>query len=251
MLRFSPSNAKTIALYTVPELNKYLIGGKRVYSFDLLSGYSCPYAKDCLSKAVVTENGRHIQDGPDTQFRCFSATQELVYPGVYNLRRDNFDTIRNTDDKFSALNSAIPEDLGICRIHVGGDFFSYSYMMAWAMVAINNPDILFYAYTKSLKFWVRSKLFFNSIPNFVLTASIGGRHDALINQYNLRTAKVVYHPNDTSLEIDHDDSHAAIPEKRRQNFALLIHGVQPKGSEASKALNLLKKQKQKFSYARS
>jgi hypothetical protein len=43
------------------------------------------------------------------------------------------------------------------------------------------------------------------------------------------------------LEIDHDDSHAADPNWRNLNFALLIHGSQPAGSKASKALQQLKK----------
>ena len=45
---------------------------------------------------------------------------------------------------------------------------------------------------------------------------------------------------DLNLEIDHDDSHAADVSKRDESFALLIHGVQPKGSKASAALKTLK-----------
>ena len=62
MLKFSKANAKTQALKQVPELQKFL--GKRgrktakVYSLDLLSGYSCPYAEKCLSRAVVMPNGK-------------------------------------------------------------------------------------------------------------------------------------------------------------------------------------------------
>ena len=41
------------------------------------------------------------------------------------------------------------------------------------------------------------------------------------------------------LEIDHDDTHAY---KGDVSFALLIHGSQPKGSEASNALQELKKE---------
>ena len=64
MLKFSKANAKTQALKQVPELQKFL--GKRgrktakVYSLDLLSGYSCPYAEKCLSRAVVMPNGKVI-----------------------------------------------------------------------------------------------------------------------------------------------------------------------------------------------
>ena len=42
------------------------------------------------------------------------------------------------------------------------------------------------------------------------------------------------------LDIDHDDSHAARPSLAQQDFALLIHGTQPKDTEASKALKALK-----------
>jgi len=42
------------------------------------------------------------------------------------------------------------------------------------------------------------------------------------------------------LEIDHDDSHAARPSLRDQDFALLIHGTQPKGTAAATALKELK-----------
>ena len=41
------------------------------------------------------------------------------------------------------------------------------------------------------------------------------------------------------LEIDSDDSHAARPDLQNQSFALLIHGVQPAGSEAGKAVSAL------------
>ena len=49
MVKFSKANAKIEALKQVESLQKYL-EGKKVYSFDLLSGFSCPFAKECLSK---------------------------------------------------------------------------------------------------------------------------------------------------------------------------------------------------------
>ena len=55
---------------------------------------------------------------------------------------------------------------------------------------------------------------------------------------------------DLDLAIDHDDSHAARPSMSEQDFALLIHGTQPKDTEASEALKLLKKNKVKHSYNR-
>jgi hypothetical protein len=93
------------------------------------------------------------------------------------------------------------------------------------------------------------------LDNFVLTASYGGRDDHLIDDptFNFRSAKVVFseaEAEELGLEIDHDDSHAARPSMRDQDFALLIHGTQPKGSEASEALKVLKRDKVKHSYSR-
>ena len=78
----------------------------------------------------------------------------------------------------------------------------------------------------------------------VLTASYGGYQDDLIKKHNLRYVKVIYSQYEARklhLPIDHDDTHAANPDNRKQSFALLIHGIQPKGSKASVALEKLKK----------
>ena len=196
MLKFSNANAKIEALGKIASLKKFLVK-RKVFSLDLLSGYSCPYAKDCLSKVVEIGGKRTIKDGPDTVFRCFSASQEAVFPAVYNLRKHNFDTLRaakTSTDMCDILRDSLPPNLGIGRIHVGGDFFNRHYMMAWAMLAEFNPSRLFYAYTKSLPFWIRHREYFDSLPNFILTASYGGRHDHLIEQENLRFSKVVNYP---------------------------------------------------------
>ena len=253
MLKFSKANAKTQALANDPELADYLTDKRKIYSLDLLSGYSCPHAKQCLSKAVVQDNGkRKIRDGKHTQFRCFSASQEVQYTNVYNSRKHNFDLLRNLhhDDMFYMIDDSLPKDAGIVRIHVAGDFFNLEYMHAWYAVALNNPRTLFYAYTKSLRYWLSVREF-PEIWNFVLTASYGGTHDHLIDEFNLRSAKVVFSEAEAAelgLAIDHDDTHAAKPTLRDDSFALLLHGTQPKDSEASKALKALKG---KGSYSRN
>ncbi len=252
MVKFSKANAKIEALQEVPSLQPYL-KGKKVYSFDLLSGYSCPFAKQCLSKATVNAEGkRKIKDGPDTEFRCFSASQEVQYTNVYNLRKHNFDSLKNlsTGEMVQRLQMAMMNDTGICRIHVAGDFFNQKYFDAWLALAALKPKILFYAYTKSLRYWLHRREVVDSLPNFILTASYGGRDDELISSQNLRSAKVIFSEKEANLlglEIDHDDSHAADPAKKNEDFALLIHGTQPKGTEAADAL---KKLKGKGSYSR-
>ena len=50
MLSFSKANAKLDQLHDVDELQYWLQDRRKVYSFDLISGWSCPQAKDWLSK---------------------------------------------------------------------------------------------------------------------------------------------------------------------------------------------------------
>jgi hypothetical protein len=254
-LKFSKANAKIEALKKVPELSTWLEGKRKIYSLDLLSGFSCPFADKCLSKASLQSDGRRkIKDGPNTEFRCFSASQEVQYTALYEKRKHNFHTLRDLKRPrlmFNELSRSLPADTGILRFHVGGDFFNRSYFEAAIMLANENPDILFYAYTKSLNWWVEK---LNVIPdNLVLTASRGGVHDDLIDRYGLRESVVVYSEEkaeELGLDIDHDDSHACVPEWRNNSFALLIHGQQPAKSEASVALQLLKKKNVKHTYSR-
>jgi hypothetical protein len=253
MAGYSEANAKIKQLSLVKGLERYLSYARKVFSFDLISGWSCPFAKDCLSKVKHGGGKRTVVDGPDTQFRCFSASQEALFTNVYNKRMDNFQLARDAAEcpfkVADMLDSMLPKKAGVIRIHVGGDMFNRNYFLGWLWMAVRNPNILFYAYTKSLNFWVDN---LDKIPdNMVLTASRGGKLDHLIDKHNLREAVVVFseqQAENLGLEIDKDDSPAADPTKRNQSFALLIHGVQPAGTEAAAALKELRG---KGSYARS
>ena len=234
------------------ELLKFNKGNSKlpnnIYTFSLPSGFSCPFANECLSKAEK-ETGK-ITDGKNTKYRCFSATQESVWKFARKQRWYNFDLLRklDTNDMAKLISQSIPEKAKIIRIHVAGDFFSQKYFDAWLKIAKENHTIIMYAYTKSLKYWVER---LDEIPsNFRLTASKGGRIDELIEAYNLKYAEVVYSKKEArekGFEIDHDDSHAY--DKSKKSFALLIHGTQPSKSEASRAWTELKK-KGKSGYSR-
>lgn len=213
---------------------------KRVATFSLPAGRACPGALECRSMAVLKGGKRKIKDGSNTIFRCFAASQEVLYTKTFEARRFNYDKLkgRTVGGMTLLLDKSLPKTHYI-RIHVSGDFFNQNYFDAWLEVAKNNRGVLFYAYTKSLPYWVAR---LEQIPaNLILTASFGGRYDSLITQHDLRYAKVVYSVAEAKklgLSIDHDDTHAM---KNTGSFALLIHGLQPKGSEASKALSKLKK----------
>ncbi len=247
MLKFSEANAKTVNLLTIPALAQYLANKRKVYSLDMLSGWSCPGAKDCLAKVYIENGKRRLEDGPHTIFRCFSASQEVAYPNVYNARKHNFDIIKGirTDKKIAEMIlGSLPPRAGIVRYHVGGEFFKKAYLKGAVLAAKARPDVLFYAYTKSLHLlgdiWTKNIARGVILPNFLITGSYGGVYDNLIDKLGIRTAKVVNSEwQAAGLPIDHDDSHAATP---GGDFALLLHGVQPKGSIAAKALQALKGQ---------
>lgn len=241
-LKFSPANAKTKRLAKLSQLKRYLTGHNKVYSFDLSAGWTCPFARDCQAKVYVENGRRWLQDGPHTQFRCFSASQEVAFPNVYDARKHNYDKLKglHLNDMVRLLDKSLPRDMGICRLHVSGDFFKSDYMFAWINMAMKYKYILFYAYTKSLRYWLKWKDYVDMLPNFVLTASYGGADDKLIVPNRLRSARVVYskyQARKLHLPIDHNDSHAAI---RGGDFALLLHGVQPANSVAAKVLRRLR-----------
>jgi hypothetical protein len=207
--------------------------------FSLPAGFTCPAAMLCLSRADKLTG--KITDGPKTQFRCYAANSENLFPNVRKSRWANFEKLKGKSiaEMATLIEASIPrKNITLVRIHSSGDFFNQDYFDAWLLVASRNPHQTFYAYTKALNFWV-SRL--KSIPeNFKLVASRGGRYDNLIEAYKLRNVTVVFTKGEArkmKLPIDHDDTFAW---RENKNFALLLHGTQPKGSQAALAWQQIK-----------
>jgi hypothetical protein len=225
LLKFGKGNAKL---------------SKNIYTFSLPAGHSCPFAFEC--KASADRFTGKIKDGKDQVFRCFAASQEALYTNTRNARWHNYDLLKKlkTASKMTDLIvDSLPPKADTVRVHVSGDFFSQVYFDAWMAVARLYPKKKFYAYTKSLPYWLERR---ETIPeNFNLTSSKGGRSDDLIELNKLKYAEVVFTEDqaiELNLELDHDDSHAY---DGKESFGLLIHGSQKKGSKASVALSNLKK----------
>jgi hypothetical protein len=148
-----------------------------------------------------------------------------------------------------SLTMQPPKEL--VRVHESGDFWTENYMKAWLMVAAQRPKQKFYAFTKSLGMWYNLR---DVIPsNFYLTASQGGTLDYLIGKYSdvfTRVAYVVYTEEQAEklgLQIDHDDSHCL----GNKSFALLVHGSQRAGSDASKAISQRKREGKFIGYGKT
>ena len=222
---------------------------KQTLIFSLPAGKTCPGASLCQSFAIRGNDGKTtIKDGAETVFRCFAASSEALFPNVFDSRQHNWDLAMTLlQDGFRTLARALHDSIQakrtkkveLVRIHESGDFYSPEYIKAWMAVAVSNPDLKFYAYTKSLHHFITVSDAGIVIPsNVFITASKGGRFDHLIeaNRDLFPRYSVVVKNQDEAdtlgLEIDHDESHCF----GDKPFALLVHGMQPKGSEMGQAI---------------
>ena len=223
----------------------------------LPAGYTCPNAISCKSFAAKSHHkfsdGSSLKKASElTKFGCFAARAQAQYPELNknvfsNLKLLNIAAKSGGVDAMAKLildsiKHAGLENIRISRIHEGGDFFSKDYMAAWIKVANALPNTNFYTHTTSLPFWIALK---SIMPdNFNLIASFDDSSDSnkeLILKNGLRYSKVVYSVDEAKrlkLKIDYDDTLACCS---KENFALLLHGGQPAGSEASKAVQINKK----------
>jgi len=208
--------------------------------FSLPAGHTCPAALLC--KSFSNRVTGKLTDGPKCLFRCYAATGENLFRNIRISRWRNFDLLRGKSQAeiVELINSSLPrKGIKLVRIHSSGDFYSQTYFDAWLEVARLNPNLIFYAYTKALHFWVLRLM---EIPdNFKLVASRGGKFDWLIERHNLRNVSVVFsekEAQDKRLLLDHDD---CLAWKGESNFALLLHGTQPMGTAAAKILYALRR----------
>jgi hypothetical protein len=160
----------------------------------------------------------------------------------------------------------------IIRVHVSGDFYSQEYFNAWMKAAAYFPDITFYAYTKSIPYWVKAEAAGIIPPNFKLNASYGGSKDDLIKEHEFTFARVCFSREEADNYPYTSADHSTLMEDKNGKpvqqywkdsegirhkidglpiceeddspaydqdgpFALLLHGVQPKGSEAAEAIS--------------
>lgn len=222
--------------------------------FSLPAAYTCPDATSC--KSFPAKHGKKFANGKSlkkasekTEFQCFAAREQAQYPNLNKMVFSNLALLMNALKTggsesmakliIDSLKYAGLDHTNIFRIHEGGDFFSDKYFKAWILVANALPSINFYTHTTSLNIWLNNR---GSVPsNMNLTASMDKDNEELILKNKLRFAKVVYSIEEAKqlrLPIDYDDSLACCSDV---NFALLLHGGQPAGSEASKAVMANKK----------
>ena len=180
-----------------------------VYEWNLPTGWSCPFAKECLVK-VDKDTGKFTNKSK--AYKCYAANAER-FPAVRKHRWDNYEFVKNGG------KIVVPKEAQAVRIHASGDFFNQQYFDMWLEVCRENPAVEFWAYTKSLTYWINK---INDIPNnLVLTASSDGTNDDVIRKYAMKYALVFDFPNEVPLGMKIDENDDCARDKSIKRFALL------------------------------
>ena len=153
---------------------------KRVLNFSLPAYKTetgktvCPFAKDCIKY-------------------CYAQKGNYRFPSVIKGLNKRYE-LSKTDDFIPMMNATILlERPTHVRIHDSGDFYSIKYLNKWIQIAKDNKNVIFYAYTKSIKFFKRTKKNNNNwlLPkNLKIIFSEGSKTDNLINTLKERHARI-------------------------------------------------------------
>tara|TARA_R110000737_G_scaffold128902_1_gene161340 strand:+ start:164 stop:763 length:600 start_codon:yes stop_codon:yes gene_type:complete len=128
----------------------------------------CPFAKDCIKY-------------------CYAQKGNYRYPSVVKGLNNRYN-LSQTDEFIPQMNATIIlERPTHVRIHDSGDFYSIKYLNKWVTIAKQNKDVIFYAYTKSIKFFTEGL----TVPkNLKIIFSEGSKIDNLINVKKHRHARI-------------------------------------------------------------
>ena len=136
-----------------------------IVSFNLIPIVHCPLAGSCKAFCYATVGQQAFASGVKRRAAAFKATLSPTFV------QDMHSEIQRWKRKIKAI-----------RVHDSGDFYSMDYLRNWLEIARLNPDVRFYAYTKSLPF-VHKAFELGLVPsNFRLIQSVGGLADSRIRK---------------------------------------------------------------------
>ena len=157
--------------------NKAKIFNFSIPAYKTRSGkITCPFADSCV-KYCYAQKGNYTR---------FPKVQELMEEKYKITKQDNFILLMNEEIRKKKATHI--------RIHDSGDFYSPKYLNKWVDIATQNNDVIFYAYTKSIKFF-KMDLFpitdtLKLPKNLKIIFSEGSKTDNLINVKKDRHARI-------------------------------------------------------------
>ena len=143
-----------------------------IVSFNLIPIVHCPLAGACKAFCYATVGQQAFASGVKRRAAAFKATLSPTF--VQDMHAE----IARWKRKVKAI-----------RVHDSGDFYSMEYLQDWLEIARLNPDVQFYAYSKSLPFIHRAYDLGLVPPNFRLIQSVGGLADSRI-RHDLPHARI-------------------------------------------------------------
>jgi hypothetical protein len=105
--------------------------GKKIWTFSIPAGGSCPGKTDACSK------------------ECYAADGFFLMPNVVRSLNKNWDETRQPDFVDNAINHLKKVKAKVCRVHVAGDLYDKEYAEKWLTIFKNVPDCRFFIYTRS------------------------------------------------------------------------------------------------------
>ena len=190
--------------------------GKAFNTDDVVASYghtarkTCPMANSCKKNCYAHEKGR------------------FTFPVVINKREYN-----RIESKKATFSQRIIEEIqkskvNVVRIHDGGDFYSPLYAQKWKDICIKLPEVRFYAYTKSVSYFLNKNL----PKNLYITYSYGGKEDHLIDPKRHRHCHIFKDVDSLKrngyLDVSKDDSLTCF-KTRNKKIGIVYHG--PKSYE--------------------
>lgn len=156
--------------------------GLKIFNFSIPAYKSsngetiCKYAKVCV-KYCYAQKGNYTR---------FPKVSELMEQKYLLSKTINFVPLMNIEIQKKKAEAI--------RIHDSGDFYSKEYLNKWITIANDNPNVNFYAYTKSLPYFKNITL----PENMDIIFSVGGYKDKDINFSKDRHAQIF----DTNEELE-------------------------------------------------
>ena len=207
-LAADPSKAKVSLSTTNSKLAK-----DGIASFNLVPIETCPGAGSC-AKYCYADTGSYL--------RFWKTTMP---PRVANwLASQKPDFVEKMNAMFGDVKKK--GKIKAIRVHDSGDFYSPDYIKKWTEIARANPELMFYAYTKSHHPKLREHLNeLEKLPNFNVVQSLGSKYDHLIDPSK---PHAVVFPDEASMKkagyADAMASDLAAADKNNRKVGLYIHG---------------------------
>lgn len=210
------------------QLGAYKLGDSGIKTFSQLPGVTCPGKGDCFNWCFALSGHTSM---PNVGIKSYAKNLGTAERGDFEARVNKQLQGMNTRSQ-GTINFNGKHFNNIIRIHAYGDFHTPKYVKKWKRIAEENPDVFFYAYTKSfymkpVKQWMQD-IKSGKVKNVKIIQSYGSKFDDKIDD-SIPHAKVFDNLEGLTkagyINCENDDMVAADP--ANNNIGIVKHGNTP------------------------